>query len=137
MEELIEISKKYDCVMSAAHPFGYASRGMVNDLFSEHNELFDKIGNFEAINGGNDRKQNMKSVEYLEAHSKGFTGGTDGHSIYPLGNIVTSAKAKDCKNFLDKIRKKENLVTGIESSLGKIGEYGRFWINKINNLLKK
>jgi hypothetical protein len=136
-EELIGISKRYDCLISAAHPFGYSLRGSIKEIFTKYQNNFDKIGVFEAINGGNDHKQNLKSVEYIEKHSKGFTGGTDGHSIYPLGNIVTCCRAKDIRGFLEAIKKKENIVAGTESKLGKIGEYGRFGINKIKNIFSK
>jgi PHP family Zn ribbon phosphoesterase len=137
MAELIEISKRYECLISAAHPFGYSVRGSIKEIFDNHKTDFDKIAVFEAINGGNRRKQNLKSLKYIENHSKGFTGGTDGHSIYPLGNIVTCSKSKDIRGFLESIRKKENIVIGTESKLGKLGEYGRFGINKIKNIFSK
>jgi predicted metal-dependent phosphoesterase TrpH len=137
MEELIKISKKYDCLISAAHPFGYSLRGSLGEIFVKHIINFDKISVFEAINGGNGRKQNLRSVAYIEKHSKGFTGGTDGHSIYPLGNIVTCAKAKTPREFLEAIKKKENLVIGTESKHGKLGEYWRYGINKVRNILQK
>ncbi len=137
LNEVIGLSEKYKCIISVAHPFGYQLRSNIRGVFEKYESLLEKCDIFEAMNGGNNRKNNMKSVNYIKKNNKGYTGGSDGHSIYPLGNIVTCSKAKNVEEFLDNIKNKKNIVVGKEARLGKIGEYGRFAANKLKNMFSK
>jgi predicted metal-dependent phosphoesterase TrpH len=137
LDEVMALERKYNCITSLPHPFGYALRTGVKDLFEKHEEILKHNKVFEAINGGNSRKQNLRSVEYIEKYKKGITGGTDGHSIYPLGNIITCSKADTVKEFLENITQKNNIVIGTETKHGKVGEFGKIAVNKIRNFFSK
>lgn len=136
INRLIELPKKYSCLMSIPHPYGYSMRTTLTDIFEKYEHILGKADVFEAINGGNNRKQNTKAIEYIESKGKSFTAGTDGHSIYPIGNILTCSKADNIKDFLDNIRTKSNFVIGTETRFRKFGEYFYFGKNKIRNLLQ-
>jgi predicted metal-dependent phosphoesterase TrpH len=135
--ELVKLEKKYNCLMSVAHPYGYSVRSRFNDVFEKNASIIEHCKFIEALNGGNDRKHNELAVDYIIKNSKGYTGGSDGHSIFPLGNIITVSKARNLKEFLDNIKSKRNLVIGNENMLGKIGEYGRYAVNIAKNVFSK
>ena len=131
------LSKKYNCVTSVAHPYGYSIRSAARNLFKKYESILKKFDIFEAINGGNSREKNERAVKYIKKHNKGMTAGSDSHSIYTLGNVITYSKAKTVKEFLDNIKNKKNKVLGIENKLGKLTTYINFGRNKIQNLIKK
>ena len=134
---LLSLSEKYPCLVSVAHPYGYRQRSGKQDIFIEHTKVLEQFTVFEAINGGNLRNQNILAVDYITGKKKGYTGGSDGHSIYTLGNVVTSSTAVTLKEFLDSIKKGKNSVTGVETSFGKLGELGRFSVHKVKNFFGK
>jgi len=134
---VMNLENKYNCITSLPHPFGYALRTGAKNLFEKHEDILKHNKVFEAINGGNNRKQNLRAIEYIEKYDKGFTGGSDGHSIYPLGNILTCTKADTVKEFLDNIKLKKNKVIGIETKHGKFGELSKIAMNKIRNIFRK
>ncbi len=136
LKDILLLQKKYKSIISVAHPFGYMLRGG-KDIFFKNEEILRTVEIFEVINGGNSRKQNLLSVEYSIKNNKCFTGGTDGHSIYPLGNIVTCAKAKNLSGFLDAIKNNSNIVVGNENEFGKFGEIGRVLASKIKGIFSK
>ena len=137
LKNLHNLSTKYNCVTSVAHPYGYSMRVGVKNLFKKHEQILKKFDIIEALNGGNSRTKNEYAVEYIRKHKKGFTAGSDGHSIYALGNVVTCSKAKNVKEFLDNIKNKKNKIIGIEDKFGKFSTYGNYIKNKIKNLITK
>ncbi|MEK6916406.1 MAG: PHP domain-containing protein [Nanoarchaeota archaeon] len=137
LEEIYELSKKYNCVACIPHPFGYSMRGGSNKTFEENEPILKKFDVIEAINGGTSRKNNEKAVEYIKKNNMCYSGGTDGHSIYPLGNVLTFSKAKTIKEFLGNIKNKKNHVMGKEMQFNKLGEYFYYSKNKIRNVFKK
>ena len=137
LERIYHLSKKYNCITSVAHPYGYSMRSGAKNLFKKHESILKNFDIIEAINGGNHRTKNEEAVEYIKKHNKGITGGSDGHSIYALGKVITCSKAKTVKQFLDNIKNKKNKVIGIEDRFGKYSTYGNYIKNKIKNLIKK
>jgi len=137
LKNLILLSKKYNCVTSVAHPFGYIMRKGNKNIFNKYEGQLAKLDLFEAINGGNARKLNIKAADYINSNNKGFTGGSDGHSIYRLGSVLTCSKAETVKDFLDNIKKKKNYVIGQEAKHGKWSEYYYFGLNILKNIVKK
>ena len=137
LSNLIALSSKYRCVTSVAHPFGYTLRTTTKFDFKEYEPTLKQVDVFEAVNGGNTRKQNLDAINYIKKHKKAFTGGSDGHSIYSLGKILTCSKAKNITEFLDDIISRKNIVTGNETKLGKIGTYAQYAANKITNIFSK
>jgi hypothetical protein len=136
LKDIMIMGDSYKCIMSVAHPFGYALRVSITDLFEKYEKILEMYDVFEAINGGNNRNQNISAIRYIQKNKKAYTGGTDGHSITPLGNVVTCAKARDISNFLDCIKSQKNLVLGTDRVTGKFGEYREFTVNKIKKMLR-
>jgi predicted metal-dependent phosphoesterase TrpH len=134
LDKVFHLSKKYRCRIAVPHMYGYSTRIGRGDIYEKHKEILDKVAIFEAINGGNNRQNNQNAVDFIQEHGKCFIGGSDGHSIFTLGNVLTSAKAKDIASFFSMIEKKKNSVEGIEVSMGKLGEYSKFGLNKIKNI---
>ncbi|MEM2131396.1 MAG: PHP domain-containing protein [Candidatus Woesearchaeota archaeon] len=143
VDKLYELSKKYKCLTNLAHPYGYNLRAG-KKLFEIYKDSMIKFENIEVINGGNNRKDNLKALNLCNNLKKGFTGGSDSHTIHSLGNILTCVKKKELKEeskiivyFLDSIKNKENFVVGNENSHGKIGEYFRYGYSKLKNIFLK
>ncbi|MFH2021629.1 MAG: PHP domain-containing protein [archaeon] len=136
LKDILAFQKKYKCMISIPHMYGYAFRAHVEDMFEKHQTDLGKADIFEAINGGNNRESNEKAIDYVLENNKGFTGGSDGHSIYSLGNVITCAKAKTIRDFFNEIESKRNYVAGIETRYGKLGEYTNYGINRLKNLIK-
>jgi len=137
LQKIYNLSTKYNCVTSVAHPYGYSMRAGSKNLFEKHEQTLKKFDVIEAINGGNSRTKNEEAIKYIKKHDKGFTAGSDGHSIYALGNVITCIKSRNIKQFLDNIKNKKNKVIGIEDRFGKYSTYGNYIRNKIKNLIKK
>ena len=118
-QELLEAIKGYECLSVAAHPYGFGHTGIVHNtkrgLIRE--SVLHSIDAFEVICGTNLRKANELALELAEAMDKPITGGSDGHSLGQLGNVVVCTKAKTTKGILNEIREKRNLVIGRESKL--------------------
>jgi len=119
--DILEASKDYNCVRAAPHPFGY---GLVNCGLSKcvnknyvDESVFDSIEAMEVINGVMGRKNNKKAHVKAMDIGKGFTGGTDGHTIFEMGKVVTSAYADNIDSFLTSVIKKKNYVIGKEIKL--------------------
>jgi predicted metal-dependent phosphoesterase TrpH len=136
LSDLYKISKKYRCIPSVAHPFGYSLRTSLTDVFAKHEEILSRFDHVEAINGGNSRKHNTRAVEYIEKTNKKMTGGSDGHSLSRLGKVLTFAKAKSTKEFLDKIEAGDVMVVGTETKLGKFGEYANYAMSRMKGFFR-
>jgi len=117
-EAIIERSQEYECVRSAAHPYGYLmfnkgvqrciDRCYLPPLFMEE---FDAA---EILCGGMSRDMNIKAAELVEEKQLGRTAGTDGHLLQDLGSVVTCSKAQGLDEFLSDVVKRRNLVVGRE-----------------------
>ncbi len=118
LEHIVKLSKKYKCVVSLAHPFGYTIRAKILDL-KKYNYLFDYVDAIEVINGGNNHDLNVRAVELQKKNKMGITGGSDSHSIFTYGNVLTCSKAKNTKEFLDNIKNNNTLVIGKELFFGR------------------
>ena len=134
LKKLITQSGKYNCIFSVAHPFGYHKRRRA-DILEEFKDILPKQNIFEAVNGVNSLVSNKKSAEFIRVNNKGFTGGSDGHSIFELGEVVTYSKARDVKEFLDNIKAKKNSVAGTSNSTGRFGPYLLFGINYLKTMM--
>ena len=129
--ELRDFLKKSKLPHSVAH----ATYSVNNKLTLDHIEklvlLFDI---FEGINGGRNRNNNQKRMEYLkqltpehvqklyEKHRiepfsdtpwiKGFTGGSDDHAGLFIGETYTIAEGNTISDFLNYIMKKNSTPNG-------------------------
>ncbi|MBN2457632.1 PHP domain-containing protein [Candidatus Woesearchaeota archaeon] len=116
--ELIHSTRKYNCLRVAAHPYGYmiANNGLSKAIGKAHvsHEVMRDIDGLEVICGAIGRRYNRKAVEQARLLGRAVTGGTDGHTLFQLGEVLTISRADTRKEFLDNIKKKNNIVMGKE-----------------------
>jgi predicted metal-dependent phosphoesterase TrpH len=124
MEEMADISRGYNCLASLAHP-----EKNPHDIALSGYKRFPAI---EVMNGGISHDKNVKASSFADKLKKAATAGSDGHSIYELGNVVTVSDDKE--DFLESIMKRKNKLIGTELSFG-TGERVALHIkNRITNL---
>lgn len=117
MEELIKRARKFKTVIIAPHPYAVTYTGICNAHFSDDRlcQVLDKIDGVEVINSENVKKWNLKSAVLGFNLDKCITGGSDGHTLFHLGKVVSYAKCENTrKAFLDAVKKKQNKVIGKE-----------------------
>ncbi len=129
LETFLELKDKYACIAVIPHPFGYSMRTGKNDVFEKNEKSLEKFEIFEWVNGGTDKKNNLRAQEYIKKNKKKFTAGSDGHSIHRLGKVLTTSSAKNTKEFLDNIKEGKVSVTG--DGFSKFKEYYLWMRNKI------
>ncbi|MCF7872320.1 PHP domain-containing protein [Candidatus Woesearchaeota archaeon] len=102
---LFEISKKYDCIVSAAHPFGSGNCGLYK--LKKH---FDPVF-VEGINASISAEKNSGA---LNLSDKKFTAGSDAHIIDYVGRSLTCIKSDSLKDFLFNLQNDDFLIIGVE-----------------------
>jgi hypothetical protein len=121
VEELLESSKNYNCLRVAAHPYGYAvaNSGLFKLVSKKYiaDPVVNDIDCMEVICGAMNRKLNKRALATAMELNKGFTGGSDGHTIFEFGHIATCSYAEDVETFLNNILKKKNYVVGTETNV--------------------
>jgi predicted metal-dependent phosphoesterase TrpH len=127
-DEILDISRNYNCIVSLAHLGKYDLRNI--------KKIINKVNTIEVLNSGISRKKNLLALKLVKEYKKGFTGGSDAHSIYEIGNALTYSKAKNIKEFLDNIKKKNNFVVGNELKFGLSQRLFLNMINRFSNILK-
>lgn len=119
-EEILERAAGYSCVVSAAHPYGYLlfNKGVQKCIDREYLRpaVLSEFDAVEALCGGMGRGQNEKAAALARDMGLGVTGGTDGHLLSDLGNVVTCADAADVGSFLDAVAKRETTIVGLEKN---------------------
>jgi hypothetical protein len=73
------------------------------------------------------------SIKLNKKLKKCYTGGSDGHTLFQLGEVITITENTDIGGFLDYIKKHQNIVMGEEMNFGH-----RSWVQLIifKNALK-
>jgi hypothetical protein len=121
VSDLLEKTKGYNCIRCAAHPYGYsiAVSGLSKSVNKHRVDetVFDNIDSMEVICGVMNRVLNRRAEKKANLLGKSITGGTDGHTLFELGHVVTSSHANDVDSFLDNIKKNKNLVVGRETNI--------------------
>jgi predicted metal-dependent phosphoesterase TrpH len=120
MEEIIHRAKNYHTVVIFPHPYSAMYTGVCNYNFSKENLelLFEMCDGVEVINAENMKKWNLKSALLGFNLNKSVTGGSDGHTLYNMGKVVTYAQCKPTrKAFLDAIKSKQTKVIGKEVNI--------------------
>lgn len=129
LEEIITAARAYKSLIIAPHPYCAAYTGLYNHRFPEErfNGILGSIDGVEAINSSNFSKWNLKGTVLGFNLNKAMTGGSDGHSLSQIGGSVTVTEGiKNCKSFLDAVRKKKNTVVGKEIDFLRKVRAGRF-----------
>jgi predicted metal-dependent phosphoesterase TrpH len=125
--ELARIAKNYRCLLSFAHPSKYKK-----DL---KEKIMREVQAIEVINGCSPAWGNFQSRSYAEEMGKPMIAGSDGHSIYELGQCVTCCKAKTIAEFLDAVKKGRTFVVGDTLPFGKPQRYFNNIINRFADLV--
>lgn len=119
--KLLDLLENENCVVSAAHPMGYLGSNKGFEICVRKNYIpvsqVDNLHAFETISGGISRKANKEACDSAKRYGLGITGGTDGHLLSELGNVVTVSDSTDLDGFLNNIVKKRNCVIGKEKNL--------------------
>ncbi len=117
LEEIIQRSKKHHGLCIFPHPFCGVYTGIASHRLERYHlkRLYDLIDGVEVINSENLNKWNLKSALLGFNLGKVISGGSDGHSLYQLGKVVSYAECKPTrKAFLDALKTKQNKVVGKE-----------------------
>jgi len=119
--DLLECSDRYNCVRAAAHPYGYLvfNKGVAKCIEKQYfaEETLSRFEAIEVINGGMRRNLNRKASNLAVRKGLGLVGGTDGHTLKDLGNIVTCAESADVEGFLNAVVHRQSFVVGREKNL--------------------
>jgi hypothetical protein len=114
-EELLEISKDYNCFIGAAHPYAPGAVGIMHTGVSKKMEKgFDTI---EVLNGYNFRGANINALYWASKIHKPMTGGSDAHSTFELGKVLTFTRGDDTESVFKEIMKNRSMVIGKEENL--------------------
>ena len=118
MEDIVWRAKNFNAVTIFPHPFCGIYTGIAtNHHFDKKrlNELFELVDGVEGINSENLNKWNLKSTLLGFNLNKAISGGSDGHSLYQLGKVVTyAAGTNDRRAFLSAVKNGRNKVVGKE-----------------------
>ena len=119
--DLLGCSDRYNCVRAAAHPYGYLvfNKGVAKCIEKQYfaEETLSRFEAVEVINGGMRRNLNRKASNLAVRKGLGLVGGTDGHTLKDLGNIVTCAESADVEGFLNAVVHRQSFVVGREKNL--------------------
>ncbi len=117
METIIQCAHQNQGTAIFPHPFCGVYTGIANQHFEKDRleKLLDHVDGVEVINSENLNKWNLKSALLGFNLNKAISGGSDGHSLYQLGKVVTYAACpNDRKAFLATLRNGQNRVIGKE-----------------------
>ncbi|MFC1875980.1 PHP domain-containing protein [Thermodesulfobacteriota bacterium] len=121
MEDIIGRANNLDAITIFPHPFCGIYTGIAtNHHFQKKclNKLFQKVDGVEVINSENVNKWNLKSALLGFNLNKAISGGSDGHSLYQLGRVVTyAACTNDRQAFLSAVKNGRNKVVGKEIAI--------------------
>jgi predicted metal-dependent phosphoesterase TrpH len=120
MEEVIQRARKYNSLVVFPHPYSAMYTGVCNHQFSTERleTLLQMCDGIEAINSENLKKWNLKSALLGFNLNKALTGGSDGHTLYHMGRVVTYSDCMPTRTaFLDAIKEKQTKVIGKEISI--------------------
>ena len=117
-QEIIDRAESYSCVTIAAHPYGYLlfNKGLLKCIEGKYlpPEVMKRFDGFEVICGAMTHWMNVKAMKLAEERNMSFTGGTDGHLLSDVGEVVTCAPEDTLEGFLDAVASRRNVVIGYE-----------------------
>lgn len=113
MTELIDKANDYSCVKSIPHPFCLPPRHTYS-FFHKHKIILKKVEAIEVSNSSMMPFMNKKACAWFVKTQKSATAGSDAHTIKNFGTSLVACKARNAGEFLDEIKKKENVIFGKE-----------------------
>lgn len=127
--DVLDFSEHYNCHICAAHPFAPGAVGVMQTGLSKKAEK--KLSMIEVLNGFNFRKANLRAIYWAAMLNKSMSGGSDAHSTFELGKVLTFTRGNDIETVFSEIKKRKNIIFGREDSffikaamgIGKQGAY--------------
>jgi predicted metal-dependent phosphoesterase TrpH len=120
MEEIIYSAKMFKCVTIFPHPYSAVYTGLYNLNFSADRitRLLADIDGVEVINAENMHRWNLQCALLGFNLGKSMVGGSDGHSLYHMGKVVTYASCpKSREAFLNAVKNRQTGIIGKEINL--------------------
>lgn len=120
MEEIVHCAKLFPSVTIFPHPYCVAYTGICNLNFEQARleRLLESVDGIEVINAGNIHRWNLRCALLGVNLKKAITGGSDGHSLYHMGKVVTYAACeKSGPAMLDAVKDGRACVVGKEINL--------------------
>ena len=114
IKDLVVNASQYDSLISVAHPFSHAYTNVPRSIMNGVTDpsFFDHVDAIEVLNGAVSKSRNAKASELATSLHMKYTGGSDSHSLFEVGSIVTCAKAKNIGEFLQSVKTGRNIVIG-------------------------
>ncbi len=119
VDEICRWTKEFNGITSAAHPFAPAMMGLYKAIKRGYvsSDVLNKINAVEVVTGVNLKRMTHKSINWAETLKKPITGGSDGHSLFEVGKVLTYCKASTPKKFIEQILSNNSFVVGKETFL--------------------
>lgn len=120
IKDILDHSKDFNCVVSAAHPYALMWQGISKPVHRSYinGEIWNNVDAVEVICGSNIKRRNYKAVELAEQLRKGITGGSDAHTLKEVGRVFTYTQYNaTVSSFLDSILANKTNVIGKETPL--------------------
>lgn len=120
MEEIVHSAKLFPSVTIFPHPYCVAYTGICNLNFEQARleRLLDAVDGVEVINAENIHRWNLRCTLLGLYLKKAITGGSDGHSLYHMGRVVTYARCEPSgPAMLDAVKSGAARVVGKEINL--------------------
>ena len=113
-KDILDAATDYNCVISAAHPDAPPVLGISRAIKKVyvHKELLAQIPAVEVISGMATEKMNLRAIKMGYELKKGFTGGSDCHSLQQFGKVVTCSKSDNTDGLYSDILKHKTHVYG-------------------------
>ena len=102
--KLLEISKNYNCLTSAAHP-------SIKTLIWTKKPL-SMVDAIEVLNSSIPSKYNAKAFKISDTLKKSKTAGSDAHSIRHLNSGGIISNENNIEGILNSVKKNKNKITG-------------------------
>ena len=122
-ERLLDMLEGENCVVSAAHPMGYFGTNKGVEICIRKGYLKEDVARrldaYEVLCSGMTRESNREALASAKRYGLGFTGGTDGHTLGELGNVLTMSEASDVGTFLEDVAQHRVNIVGLEKSIPK------------------
>jgi predicted metal-dependent phosphoesterase TrpH len=120
MDELLDELSRENCVVALPHPFAMRPRRSFSFFDApKRRHLLRHVHAVEVLNASMIHRHNLASLGWAVKHRKAFVGGTDGHTIQPLGSVFTCSTAQTWEEFLDDVKAKRAFVVGSEHKLSR------------------
>ncbi|MFO7568801.1 MAG: PHP domain-containing protein [Smithellaceae bacterium] len=120
LESILAAARGFDALCVFPHPFCALYTGVCNLSVEPPrlDRLLQSVDGIEVINAENLHRWNLKCARLGRNLRKSLTGGSDGHSLYSMGRVVTCAAcAPTGRAMLDAVRARQTMVIGKEINL--------------------